>query len=191
MSTEQETTTDIQIDSKSKSKSKSKSMKRILYIMRGPPGCGKTTWCRRTLEKSMNLDEGFLDEHPELALSHILSTDNYYMNRGKYYFNAKKLTEFHKFNLLRTEGSMILNLEPLFVDNSNTRIWEFIKYIQLAKKYKYWVKIIEPTEYNKDAFDLGKLVAVNKKRENIRKNINEETLKNHIERYQKDYKFFG
>ena len=170
--------------------SKSKSKKRVLYIMRGPPGCGKTTWCRRTLEKIMGLENKFLDEHPKLALSHILSADNYYMNRGKYYFNASKLPEYHKYNFIRTEGSMILNLEPIFVDNSNTRVWEFSKYVRLAKKYKYWIKIIEPTEYNEDAFDLDKLIEINKKRDNIRKNINEQTLKNHIERYQKEYKFF-
>lgn len=91
-----------------------------LFLLRGLPGCGKST-----LAKS-------------LAGCHV-EADMYFMKDGEYKFDASKLPEAHKFCQDKTASYMYANWSRVVVSNTFTQEWEMKAYYELAKKYGYTV----------------------------------------------------
>lgn len=97
-------------------------MKRLI-IMRGLPGSGKSTLAR-TFGGT------------------ILSTDDFWMQTGKYDFDPTKLSEAHTWNQRRTEECMV-EYEPIIViDNTNIRLAHIKPYLDLARQYDYQVEYV-------------------------------------------------
>ena len=96
-------------------------MNKILYISRGIPGSGKSTFA-----KSLNI-------------SHI-EADMYFIDSetGEYNFDATKLKQAHNWCQERTETHMMLGLNVV-VSNTFTQEWEMETYYKLAEKYGYIV----------------------------------------------------
>jgi predicted kinase len=109
---------------------KQNGMNKNLYIVRGLPGSGKSTF-------ALNLvGADFL----------VCEADKYFMVDGEYKFDATKLKEAHEFCRNTVETYMRDNVEAndqfyrqIAVSNTFTQEWEMQPYIDLAKKYGYTV----------------------------------------------------
>ncbi|RDD41068.1 NEDD4-binding protein 2-like 1 [Trichoplax sp. H2] len=111
---------------------KNKGISKVLYIARGCPGSGKSTLVRLLLEKY---------NHQGI----ILSTDNYFIGPdGKYAFDPTKISEAHSWNQNEAVKNANLGISPIFIDNTNTQLWEMKPYVVLAINAGYHVEFIEP-----------------------------------------------
>ena len=98
--------------------------KKVLFLMRGLPGSGKTT--------AATILAG--EEYP------VYEADMYFYKKdGTYEFDAKNLGLAHKWCIDRTEQSMKDETEKIFVSNTFTTDWEMSAYFKLAEKYGYTV----------------------------------------------------
>lgn len=96
-------------------------MNKTLYLVRGIPGSGKSTFAKQL--------DGFIRE-----------ADMYFINRedGSYNFDPSKIKDAH--NWCRQEVESIMKEEEnVIVSNTFTQEWEMDAYYQLAKQYGYKV----------------------------------------------------
>lgn len=96
-----------------------------LIILRGPSGFGKSTYAAT------------------MRAGAICSADNYFVHNGVYNFDASKLSEAHQQCLQSCIAAMKEKKELIVVDNTNTKKWEYEKYIEAAKNLNYCTEIIE------------------------------------------------
>jgi predicted kinase len=97
-------------------------MEKILYLVRGCPGSGKTTFAKTLGGQHYEADMFFID-----PIS------------GEYKFDGSKIKLAHEWCQNRVEGDMILNMDKIVVSNTFTQEWELEKYFELAEKYGYKV----------------------------------------------------
>lgn len=100
--------------------------KKTLYILRGPPGAGKSHWIS-----------------PDVQQVVVCSADDYYMRDGVYEFDIAKLPEAHADCLSKVLSAMSLGHECIVVDNTNIRRWEYDNYVRLGQLAGYEVRIVE------------------------------------------------
>ena len=106
-------------------------MGKNLYIVRGLPGSGKSTFAR-SIAKSYQ----------------IFEADQYFMKRGKYNFDATKLKEAHddcKQRVVRRMRENLFNsifFNNIVVSNTFTQDWEMKYYRSIGKRYGYKVHTI-------------------------------------------------
>jgi predicted kinase len=104
---------------------------KTLYIVRGIPGSGKSTFAKR------------LVEHDFL----VCESDKIYIDKetGEYNFDFSKIKDAHKFCQETVETYMKDSLvndqfyREIAVSNTFTQEWEMEPYIKLAEKYGYMV----------------------------------------------------
>ena len=104
-------------------------MEKTLYIVRGVPGSGKTTFAKRLVNND------FL----------ICEADKYFIDKstGDYKFDPTKIKEAHKWcqNVVETymkDNQLNENFyREIVVSNTFTMEWEMEFYYELAKKYNY------------------------------------------------------
>ena len=104
---------------------------KTLYIIRGLPGSGKSTFA----EKLVGSD--FL----------VCEADKYFINKetGEYNFDATKIKDAHKYCQELVEIYMKDSLvndqwyREIAVSNTFTQEWEMEPYFELAKKYGYTI----------------------------------------------------
>ncbi len=91
-----------------------------LFIVRGLPGSGKTTWA---LERSLTIPGSVIAE-----------ADQFFTNpeTNEYNYNPELLKTAHAWCYKKVERNLRDN-RTVFVANTFTRLWEFEKYIKLAK----------------------------------------------------------
>lgn len=100
-------------------------MKKILYIVRGLPGSGKSTFAKQLVG-----DKDY--RHRE--------ADMYFVDRdGNYKFNPSKLKEAHEWCREEIEFVMKYDHPVVAVSNTFTQEWEMKPYYELAEKYGYMV----------------------------------------------------
>ncbi len=105
-------------------------MEKVLYIVRGIPGSGKSTFAKQLVGAD------FL----------VCEADKYFMVDGEYTFDATKLKQAHDFCRNTVETYMRDNVEAndqfyrqIAVSNTFTQEWEMQPYFDLAAKYGYTV----------------------------------------------------
>jgi len=106
-------------------------MEKNLYIVRGLPGSGKSTFAK-SIAKSYQ----------------IFEADQYFMKGGKYKFDPTKLKDAHNSCKQRVANRMKESLinsiffRNIVVSNTFTQDWEMKFYRSVGKKYGYKVHTI-------------------------------------------------
>ena len=100
-------------------------MEKTLYIVRGIPGSGKSTFAKT------------------LGGTHF-ETDEFFMVDGEYKFDPTKLKDAHRWCQDSVNTAMILNHTAglnnvIVVSNTFTQEWEMETYFQMADTYGYKV----------------------------------------------------
>lgn len=116
---------------KKKQNVKEDKIMKNLYLVRGLPGSGKSTFAR-SIAKSYQ----------------IFEADQYFMKRGKYNFDPKKLKDAHhdcKQRVARRMRESLFNqffFSNIVVSNTFTQDWEMKFYRCIGKRYGYKVHTI-------------------------------------------------
>jgi predicted kinase len=100
-------------------------MEKILYIVRGIPGSGKSTFAKSLVGEKKHC-------HKEADMFFI-------GENGNYNFDVTKIKQAHKWCQDEIESLMRHNHTLLVVSNTFTQEWEMEPYFELAKKYGYKV----------------------------------------------------
>lgn len=97
---------------------------KTLYIIRGLPGSGKSTFARELV--------------PEFL---VCEADKFFITENGYEFDPSKLTEAHTWcqKLVETYMQDSNHYPKIAVSNTFTREWEMNPYFDLADKYGYRV----------------------------------------------------
>lgn len=142
--------------------------RKVVYIMRGPVGAGKSTAARVLLARHLkfqgvNWSPNSSAAFTPLCRSFVLSTDDYFTavdDKGvaDYKFSRSKLREYHPKNQERCRILMELGITPLFIDNTNIFLWEMRKYVEIAESMGYSVQIIGPEVLGDETLDQEALV---------------------------------
>ena len=98
-----------------------------LIILRGIPGCGKSTVAEILADMGMD------------NKATICTADDFFMRDGEYKFNPKALGIAHKICKDKCEKSMANDEKRVIVANTSTTEKELKPYTDLAKKYDYMV----------------------------------------------------
>lgn len=110
---------------------------RIMIIMRGLPGSGKSYLAKLIVEK-------LIGPSPSNYKNHVFSSDDYFMVRGKYQYDPAYISYAHAWNQKRVQESAILGVSPIIIDNTNIEIWEMRPYVIDALRNGYFIEVVEP-----------------------------------------------
>lgn len=100
---------------------------KVCIILRGLSGSGKS-WVSSYLSQEYDLE--------------ICSADYYFMKKKIYEFDPNKLQEAHDYCYQQAKDYMS-NHQSLIIDNTNSKLSEYKKYIDLARDYEYTYYVIE------------------------------------------------
>lgn len=96
-------------------------MEKLLYIVRGVPGSGKTTLAKQLTANVFEADHYFYD------------------NDGNYNFIPSEIKEAHKECQQFVGYAMESGIQKIAVSNTFTQEWEMEPYFELAKKHGFKV----------------------------------------------------
>lgn len=136
---------------------------KVLVLLRGAPGSGKSTMARA------------LVEHNPGGVK--LSTDDYFIRHGEYKFDPTTLGEAHEWNQKRAKEAFERGANPIIIDNTNMQGWEMRPYVVQALNHGYKVLFREPDTWWK-----------NKPRELVRRtthNVPVETIRRMLNGYER------
>jgi hypothetical protein len=116
---------------------------KIMYLLRGPPGAGKSHYSRSRLKEALRRSPTAQD-----VRRHVLSTDNYFTTPdGKYVFDPEKLSVNHHKNQQEAKKCMRRGVTPLFIDNTNIEAAHMVPYVKLADESNYDVQVVNMRDY--------------------------------------------
>ena len=123
---------------------------KVMIIMRGVPGSGKSHLARQIIDDTMKGD----------YRNHIFSSDDYFYDRhDRYCYEASRVPAAHEYNQNRVRKRAATGWSPIIVDNTMVRAWELYPYIDIGVKNGYIIELLEPkTPWSKSA---GKLAIKN------------------------------
>jgi hypothetical protein len=94
-------------------------MEKILYIVRGIPGSGKSTFAKTLGGQNYEADMFFINEN------------------GEYNFDFTKIKDAHQWCQEMVKTDMVLEYPKIVVSNTSTQEWEMEPYFNLAKEFGY------------------------------------------------------
>jgi predicted kinase len=102
-------------------------MEKILYIVRGIPGSGKSTFAKTLGGQHYEADMFFID------------------GNGEYKFDGSKIKLAHNWCMIQTQKAMVDDEPKIVVSNTFTQEWEMETYFKLAEEngYKVFTIIVE------------------------------------------------
>lgn len=98
---------------------------RVLLILRGVPGCGKSTLAR-VLTRSALFDIN-------------VEADQYFMEDGEYKFDPDKIDSAHGSCKYKVEKAMEEGFHRIILSNTSCKQKELVYYYELAEKHNYQV----------------------------------------------------
>lgn len=98
---------------------------RLVTIMRGIPGSGKSTYTRR---------------FPKAT---VCSADHFFERDGQYRYDVSKIGEAHRACLLKFLTALQFGHEHVIVDNTHVKAYHVTPYAALAEAMGYRVEIVE------------------------------------------------
>lgn len=102
-----------------------------VFIMRGIPGSGKSTWVKNAWGANEKEDWS------------IWSADKYHIENGIYRFDPKRAPEAHAWCLKNFIRELVSGeADVLVCDNTNTAVWEIAPYYQAALAFGYQPEIV-------------------------------------------------
>lgn len=105
---------------------------RTIYIIRGLPGSGKTTYAKKLLDA----------ERANNSNTAMFAADDYFYRNGEYVFEPEKLKKAHELCQSNTRSAMAFGASIIAVHNTFTTQWEVDPYLKLASEYRYRVIVI-------------------------------------------------
>lgn len=101
----------------------------MIYILRGIPGSGKTTWADNKIQK----DGGGI----------ICSANHFFETEWGYRFDEELLHDAHLSCLKKfTEKARLRDEDDVFVDNTNVRAVDVAPYVGIAEAYGHGYEIV-------------------------------------------------
>ena len=100
-------------------------MSKRVIIMRGISGSGKSTY--------------IYNHHPG---AYVCSADQFFERDGVYQFDSRKLGEAHRWCYNKFLTALSDWRDPIVIDNTNTQLFEFYGYAQLAWAHGYNVEVV-------------------------------------------------
>lgn len=140
---------------------------KILYLMRGVSGSGKSTVAKR-------------------LGGTIFSTDDFFMKDGKYEFDPSQIKINHEKNQARAEEAMKNGISPIVIDNTNTQAWEMKPYVLAAHRHGYEVKIVQPGDEGFPEVDFDEIMKRQAQRADQNKSLPAEVVQKMLNRFQKN-----
>jgi len=145
---------------------------KTMYLVRGLPGSGKSTFCRNLLVHilqfpcSRNPETGHVVLNSKNILmfrNYILSTDDFFstiVHGGNvtYTYDPSQLKQNHEENKTRARIQAKLGITPLFIDNTNVTRSELDPYCKIANNFGYRIQIVEPEWFYEDGSPFQKQV---------------------------------
>ncbi|XP_029291759.1 NEDD4-binding protein 2 [Cottoperca gobio] len=132
---------------------------KVLVMLRGAPGSGKSTMARALLEHNRG--------------GVILSTDDYFTLQGHYQFDPYALGEAHEWNHKQAKEAFERGANPIIIDNTNMQGWEMKPYVAQALKHDYKVLFRVPdTWWKNKPRELERRTKHNVPAEKIRRMLN-------------------
>lgn len=99
-------------------------MSKTLYILRGLPGSGKSTYTKENLKDAI-----------------VCSADDYFTRPDGFYdWNPKLLKNAHDWCFMKASSSMNAEIEKVVIDNTNIKKSQYKKYTEEAKKFGYEIR---------------------------------------------------
>jgi predicted kinase len=95
-------------------------MEKILFIVRGLPGSGKSTF-------ASTISDVYFE------------ADQFFMKNGSYEFDPSKIRDAHAWCLSQVDSMMSQSEPRIAVSNTFTQEWEMSAYYDIAKKHGYKV----------------------------------------------------
>lgn len=114
-------------------------MKRLI-IMQGCSGSGKS-FIAKMIQSSYDLDLRGCEEINPIKVT-VCSTDDFFMEDGKYKFDQSKLHANHVKCQNKAYNAMKNGHEVVIIDNTNCKEWEASHYIQMGKMHDYDIQVI-------------------------------------------------
>ncbi|KAM9095294.1 LOW QUALITY PROTEIN: NEDD4-binding protein 2-like 2 [Sarcophilus harrisii] len=106
-------------------------LKRLLILLRGLPGSGKTTMSHVLLGQNCG--------------GIVFSIDNYFWHQNGYLCNVTHLGDAHDWNQSRAEQKTIdQGRSPVIIDNTNTQAWQTKPYVEMAIGKGHQVEFHKP-----------------------------------------------
>lgn len=101
-------------------------MEKVLYIVRGCPNAGKSTFAKT------------------LGGIHF-EADMFFIKDGEYKFDGSKIKLAHNWCMIQTQKAMVDDEPKIVVSNTFTQEWEMETYFKLAEEngYKVFTIIVE------------------------------------------------
>lgn len=114
-------------------------MTRILYVMQGVPGSGKSVIAGMIRDAENR--EGAFGRNGDPAV--IISTDDERLEAdGSYTFDAADNSRFHRLTQQKCAKLMASGQPVIIVDNTNIEHWQALPYLVLAAVWDYVVQVV-------------------------------------------------
>ena len=115
-----------------------KGRPKVVILLRGLPGCGKTTFANALKKQYISSSE---DGTPG---PEICSADYFFEHDdGSYLYDRRQVASAHKWAQSELEAMMEDIVSPIIIDNCNVMCWEARGYVELAIDHEYAIEIVD------------------------------------------------